>query len=82
MQITITRRLAGAIVILVILSISFGVVLGRVVDPPQQITGQAARDVMKYCTRIFVGDIPPPFNSYVPPQYLNGSYAIYSCKVS
>jgi hypothetical protein len=80
MQIIITRRLALALTILIVVSVGLGFFLGRVIDPPQQVTGQTATDITKYCTAIYTGGIPSPFNQWFPQAYRNGSYTLYSCK--
>jgi hypothetical protein len=79
MQITITRRLAIGLTILVVLSAGTGYFLSRVTDPPS-VTGSRYDSIVKYCTPIGTGNLPPPFNQWLPAQYRNGSYTLYSCK--
>ncbi len=60
-----------------------GFVLGHyVIAPPPAITGSQADNITKYCYRIPIGAIPPPYSGFIPPEYRNGTYAVYSCKVA
>lgn len=49
---------------------------------PHQVTGQAAKDIVTWCTPIGAASIPPPWNNWIPAEYRNGSYQLYSCKVN
>jgi hypothetical protein len=52
-------------------------------DPPTTCTSdqQCYSNIQKYCTAVPIDLIPSQYLQWLPPEYRNGSYVIYSCKV-